>query len=323
MIKKFRNIKFKKKWGVFSIFVLLTFVLWFFNALNKEYTSELTIPVEYYNMPKGKANISELPNNLIVIVKTFGYNIMKYELKKNFIPFEVDLSSTSFEKLYKNDTNWFYTLTKEYIEQIDIQFKGDIKVELLKPDTLYFHFTQLKHKKVPVIANANIVTADQYVVINTLQFKPDSVVLKGPALILDTLNNVETKYFEYLDVSSSISKSVKLKEIDGIEIIPNEVNFTLNIEEYTELSFKVNITSLNVPDSVYLHLFPSYVNIVCKVGISNYKKVEGNDFEIIVDYNSILENMGTKLATKVISHPFYIYDYYQTPEFVEYIIEKK
>ncbi len=325
MIEKLRKIKIKisKKWGVFSIFVFFSLILWFLNALNQEYTTNISIPVDYYNMPKGKANTSNLPTNLLIAVKAYGYNILKYELKKNFAPFKVDLSSSSFSRLYANDTSWYYTLTKEYIEQIDNQFQGDMKVEFLKPDTLYFHFTNLIQKKVPIVANAKVLPAVQYVLKDKVKFKPDSVLLKGPASILDTIKNVKSQYFELLNVSSSVTEDVNLKNINGVKIIPAKVKLIADIEEYTEMSFRIKITKLNVPDSVYLHLFPSYVTIICKVGISNYKNISADDFEVDVDFNSILKNMGTQLATKVIARTNKIYSYYQTPEFVEYVIEKK
>ena len=323
MIKKIRKIKINKKWGVFSIFVFFSLVLWFLNALNQEYTTDISVPVDYYNIPKGKANTSELPNDLLIAVKAYGYNILKYELKKNFVPFKVDLSSSSFIQLYANDTSWYYTLTKEYIEQIDNQFQGNMKIEFIKPDTLYFHFTNLIQKKVPIVANAKVLPADQYILKGKVKFKPDSVLLKGPASILDTLKNIKSQYFELLNISSSIREDVNLENINGVKIIPSKVKLIANIEEYTEMSFRVNITSLNVPDSVYLHLFPSYVTVICKVGISNYNNVSADDFEVDVDYNSILENMGSKLATKVIAKTNKIYSYYQTPEFVEYVIEKR
>lgn len=323
MIKKIKNFKISKKLIIFLVLFMFSSLLWFLNALNQEYNTEIRVPVEFYNLPKGKTNVSELPENLKVAVKAFGYSIFKFEMRKNFTQFKIDLSSATFSKMYFNDSTWFYSLSKEFIDQLDNQFAGDMKAEFIKPDTLYFHFTQLISKKVPVISNVKIVPVEQYILKDKVHFKPDSVVLKGSALALESINSIKTDSYLFENVSSNLSESINLQSIDGIIISPKKVLLLANIEEYTELNFKVNIKTINVPEDLKLNLFPSYVTVFYKVGISSYKNIKASDFEVIVDFKSIVENMGNKIETNVITYPSDVYSFYQTPEFVEYVVDKK
>lgn len=318
-----KKIKISKNLGIFLIFVLFATIIWFLNTLNKEYNTDIKLPVIYYNMPQDKVNISNLPEEFTVSIKAYGYDILKYQLKKNFIPTKLDIGSYKFNPLLKNDTNKYYLLSNELINQVENEFNGKMKVEYIKPDTLYFNFTEFSTKKVPVIVNADIIPKSQYIFKGDIEIEPDSVTIKGPLAIIDTIQSVKTNFFELKALSENTIYKAPISEIEYTEISPSSVDLYVNIEEYTEVRFKIPIEKENVADSVYLHLFPNYVNIVCKVGLSNYDNLKASDFKVIVDYYSIFEKEGGKLYTQLISYPKAVYNFYYTPEFVDYIIEKK
>ena len=280
------------------------------------------MPVSFYNLPLNKANIAELPNKLTVTVKAFGYNIFKYQLKKNFAPLRINLNEIQFNA-ENNDTNKYYILTNEYKNYIEKELNDKLVVEILKPDTIHFQFTTFAQKKVPVILNAKISPKEQFFLTDNIIIQPDSVIIDGPAIIIDTISFVRTNYLEISDLSDTMFYQIIPQSIDKVTIIPPQLNVIINVEEYTELNFSIPIKTINVPDSVNLLLFPNHVNIVCKVGVTDYDNIQASDFEIIVDYMSIIDNLGTQLATQVVSYPDKVFSYYQTPEFVEYILEKK
>lgn len=321
-----KKVKFKinKKFIYFIIFLILSFILWFLNALNRDYTTNLNLPVTFYNFPKNKANITELPSYFIISVKANGFDIVKYEFNKNFNPIKIDLSSSHFYKFDENDTNKFYILTKDYLNDIDFVLLYDMKVENIKPDTLYFHFTKFGVKKVPIELLSDITTANQYVIKdNIISIIPDSAIVSGPQILIDTITKIFTNNIYLKGLSEKTSVNVELNNYNGITISPQNIQLVIDIEQYTEVRFKVPIEIVNLPDSLYLHLFPNFVDIVYKIGFSNYQKIKESDFKVIVDYNSILDNFGSKVNTQIVKYPSKIYEFQHHPEFVEYIIQKK
>jgi hypothetical protein len=321
--KNIRNVKIGKKTRVFLFFVFLTTILWFLNALNQEYITDIKIKVSYYNFPRNKSNISELPKNFTVSVKAYGYEIFKYQLKRKFVPLKIDLNAGKFTRLFDNDTTQFYVLTKEFKDQIESQFQGKMQIEVLKPDSLYFHFVTQKHKKVPVESAITINPAHQYIVKGDIIFIPDSVTIAGPSIFIDTIDKVFTEKLVINNEKTSINQEIKIARINGIDISPDKVIFSAEIVEYTEVAIKLQLKELNVPDSIVLHLFPSTITVYCKVGINSIDKIDASDFFAVIDYNSIKENMGEEIPVKIITYPSNIYSFYFTPEFVQYIIEKK
>ena len=312
-----------KNLRIFSIFVVISFILWFFNALNQEYINKLLIPVTFKNFPQNKANVSDLPNNLVVSVKANGLDILKFEMRKSFSPLTIDLSQLKFDYVNK-DTTIAYLLTYRIKDEIEVQLQGKFKVEMISPDTLFFRFSKLSFKKVPVkIDNIKILPQKQFYVKTPPTVEPDSVTIRGPLAIIDTISEIYTKPLELIDVKENIKQKAELIIPPEINCNTQSVTIFAKIEEFTEKTFKIKIIPTNVPDTMKMELFPDEVTVICKVGISRYDNIQSNAFVAIVDYNSIHTNKGEKLYVRMIAYPSTIYSYSYTPEFVDYILEPK
>ncbi len=321
--KTLKKIKIGKKTRVFMVFVILTSILWFLNALNQEYVTDIKVKVVYYNFPKDKSNISELPKNFTVSVKAYGYEIFKYQLKRKFVPLKIDLNSGKFSRLFDDDTTQFYILTNEFKDQLESQLQGKMQIEMLKPDSIYFHFVTQKRKKVPVKSQITINPDKQFVLKTPPVFSPESVTISGPSIYIDTIENIPTEKITLNNLKGNIEQEVDLQQIKGLEILPKKVKFSAEIEEYTEVTIKLKIITINVPDSLTLHLFPASITIYCKVGINNIDKINPDDFLAIVDFNTIENNISEEIPVKIATYPPNIYSFYYSPEFVQYIIERK
>ncbi len=60
----------------YGICVVIASILWFLNALNKEYTSKITYPVKYTDFPQGKFLVSDPPQNISLEVKAKAPNLL-------------------------------------------------------------------------------------------------------------------------------------------------------------------------------------------------------------------------------------------------------
>lgn len=322
-MKKMKKIKLNKNLVIFSIFVLFSTIIWLLNSLNQEYTTNLKMPVIYENMPKNKANISDLPDEIIVSVKADGYDILKYQLRNTFIAAKLDIGESKFIRLNESDTNKFFILTTEFSEQIEKHLSEQMKIQYLKPDTLHFNFTTFASKIVPIALDGNIIPKSQFILRGEIILNNDSVKISGPLSIIDTISEVKTKHFSLQNLSKDTSYTAEMPEIEHITLNPKNVKIYINIEEFSEKRLKIPINKTNVPDSFYLHLFPNSITIISIVGESEYEKVTATDFKASVDYYSIFEKEGSQLSVKIDDAPNNIYSYRFTPEFVEYIVEKK
>ena len=85
----------------YGICVVIASILWFLNALNKEYTSKITYPVKYTDFPQGKFLVSDPPQNISLEVKANGFTLLAYRLRTSFRPIVVNINSYSKHSLEK------------------------------------------------------------------------------------------------------------------------------------------------------------------------------------------------------------------------------
>lgn len=319
IIKRFKS----KNLRIFLIFVFASSILWFFNKLNQEFVSQLEIPVTYINFPPNRSNVSQLPQNFVASVKANGYDLLKFEFKKQFSQVAIDLSQVDYVYSKNNDSSSAYVMTYKFKDEIEMQLKGKITIEQIKPDTLYFLFSKLVSKYVPIVPKIEITPEDQFFVKTKASVAPDSIKITGPKIILDTIENIKTQFTRFKKLNKNLKSSVNLLIPSGVISNISKVNVFAEIEQFTEINFKLNIQTFNVPDSMVMKLYPNSVLVSCKVGVSNYKKVDADMFEVVVDYNSIFERKDNKLPVKIISYPSNIYSFSCNPEFVDYVMEKK
>lgn len=316
------KIKIPRNLITFLIFVFITLILWFLNSLNSEYSTNIDVPVQY-TMPNKNVNATDLPQTFNVSVRGFGYNILKFELKNTFSTFQIDLGKVTYKIKRNQDTNTFFIETSQLKRAIQNYFFNDLlAVENIKPDTIYFKLSALTKKLVTVKLDAQITTQNQFIVIGENIISPSNINVSGPKHILDTLKYIYTKPVVLKDLNESVTTDVELKQVEGLFYSKNKVKLTVNVKEYTELRYSSAIDMLNVPDTVNLVLIPNKVTVICKVPIDKVDSINDNSFKAFVDYTKI-ESMGSKVRVEMSSSSPFVIELAASPEFVDYLIEKK
>ncbi len=306
----------------FTFFLFLSTIFWFSIAINKNYIGSINHPIKFKNFPENRIQSGELPEKFELTVETTGKKILRYRFWSKIDPINIDLSKCFLAQQSKKDSSRFYVLTKAEKSQISSQLPSDIHILEIKPDTLKFRFDFLKEKKVPVFADVEINCAPQYMLIGNPLITPDSVIMSGPASILDTLQYIHTKHISISGVKEPIEKKVDIKKIKGLNVEGEETVLHIDVDSYTEERINIPIIPYNVPDSLRLRLFPSRVSISFFVPYKIYSDIKSEDFVMSVDYNNIGLMNNEKLRINLDRKPENIKITGWEPRYVEYIIEK-
>ncbi|MCG8411960.1 MAG: hypothetical protein MI739_11825 [Bacteroidales bacterium] len=324
-IKKFldkKNLKADRRLIIFLFFVLLSTIFWFLNQLDKEYETEITLPIRYNNFPSNKILVNRLPEHFNLRVKAHGYKLLEYKLSNKFLPFPVNINNLALKFNSKSQNKQLYALTQNLNMQIKRWLDSDLEILDVSPDSLYFNFSDKAFKKVAVKSNLEIIPATQYMVRGRAVFSPDSIVISGAKLIIDTINEVFVVERNLVELTSDYEEDIELKEINAVGFSKEKVNLSVNIEKFTEGSQKVKLEVINVPDSIILRTFPNEITVSYFVALSDYEKVLPQLFEAVIDYND-KNDQQDGLNVKIINRPEYISSLRFNPAKVEYIIEKK
>ena len=302
----------------YGVCVIIATVLWFLNALNKEYTTEISYPIKYTELPKGKLLVSEPPKEMTLTIKAHGFALLRYSISTSFLPIVLNVNSL----LDKKDLLEYTINTSEIKDRITTQLNTDIQLISIKPESITFKFSRFESKRVPVIPRVEYTLKRQYMLKNDISVTPDHVDISGPASILDTLKAVYTEPLSLKDLSKDVTKTVRFEDIYGTQINENDAKIKIEVERYTESKKTIPLVVKNLPDSLLIRLFPHAIDVTFDVGLSRYEVVSDTSFSFYVDYTQIKNNPAA-LKIQIERSPRHIKDLVFTPETVEYLIEKK
>ncbi|SEK47974.1 YbbR-like protein [Maribacter orientalis] len=288
----------KRKVKVFLIFLLCASLAWLINKLSQTYTSNTTFNVTYINIPSEFLLANTPKNELQVRLKAVGFQFLGYHLKPKEI--QLDVSKV----MHKDDS---YYLTSDQIRiQLEAQLNNYSMLTDFDSDIIYFDFTSLETKKVPVKAMLELTYAANHILEGKIVVQPDSIQISGPKSQIDTISVIETELLKIDDLDNSFSKDVALKlpkQLNGTTYSNDFVRITGNVVKFSELVIQVPVTVINLPPDVKVRTFPEIVEVRCQGTLEHLKELEVIDFEVVADYTNVSSETGNRLSVRLIKYP--------------------
>ena len=327
LIKRFtkvsdrKKITLNKRFLIFFFFLMLSILLWFLTVLNKDYITSIDYPVRYIRFPEDKVLVNDIPDRLDLTVEASGFTLLSHKLKSRITPILVDVNSYSPNK-FRNDPSSIFILSSDAKEGIARQLSSEINILDIHPDSLIFRFARRDEKRVPVEPILDLSFEKQFMQVGPYILEPDSILISGPVVIIDSIEEVKTEEFVLVGINESISQELKIRPLARIDFNPLEIWLQVPVEKFTEASLTIPIEVVNLPDSFVLRTFPGKVTISCQVGLSAYETLNEHLFRAEVDYADAGKMLGSKLQVNLVKVPEYIQAINYTPKSVEYILEK-
>lgn len=315
--KSKQRLKNNLKLRVFLIFLSLAVVLWLLINLSKTYTSDVEFEVKYINLPKDKVLQSTPINKLNASVFTSGFNLLRYQLSAKMLL--IDLKSIA----YKND-NTFYYLPNNHLSELKAQLGVDTRVDRIKQDTIFLNLGINISKVIPVELVSDIQYKLGYNTIDKIEISPDSIRIMGPKAQLDSISKIETSQLVLKDISEEINQKIELQlpKSDQISASDLFVTVTAKVDKFTEGSFSVPYTVINIPEEFSVATFPSEIEVTYIVALSNFSKITKESFVVECDFEHAIKNELNYLIPVLKQTPTLVSSYKITPNKIDFLIEK-
>ena len=235
--KRFRFL-FTRNTYIFLLCVFIAMVFWLLTKLSKEYSTELDVRVEYVNIPQQKVVRNRLPEKLTLIVKGSGWELLRQQLMLTSRPIRIDVRD--FAKSGR-------MLTNNYRNLFEAQLGDRLEIVRISPSEISFSFEKKSSRKLPVRLNGNIEINPQYGIDGDIRIEPDSIVVTGPASVVDTMTAVRTKALHFEQISKTEKGKIALAAppLSGVQYETEEVRYEIPVLQYTETSIKVPVEIIN------------------------------------------------------------------------------
>lgn len=302
---------------MFLFFLASAFVFLMLVKLSNVYINRVPVKLEYTNLPEGKLFEDATGSTVEISVKATGFELLKYHLFKRSAT--IDLQDIK----PKNKTR-YYQLTENIKSQIGNQLENNVELFAVYPDTLFFNIGVSKSKKVPVTTNLNINFQLGYHLKNSLITRPDSVLVTGHEMYIDTIKAAYTVPKELNKVNQSFSLELPLRipeDTDKLKYSPMQILVEGTVEKFTEANYKIPISVVNLPNNFSIKTFPGEVEISFQISVNDYNEIDEADFVVACDYNKTKENNLTYLIPEVIKKPSSIKSITITPRKIDFLLQ--
>lgn len=273
---------------IFLFFLSLSGVFWLMMTLNETYEKEIKVPVRITNVPKNAVLTSDETDTLRVTIRDKGIMLVSYmygEVLKGL--------SVSF-KNYAGNGGTGSVSSQELHKLLNGRLSASSKVTAIKPEKLEFTFNYGEKKLVPIQWSGRVIPEELYFIAD-VGYSPDSVTIYAAPEKLDSINVVYTEPLNYVGFRDTLSVTCELAKIPAVKIVPERIKVSFMPDVLTEEGIDgVPIRGINMPVDKVLRTFPGKVRVRFVTGISVFRKLSIADFDVVADYNEIINNPSPK-----------------------------
>ncbi len=303
---------------VFLFFLALSAVFWILQTLDETLEKEVSIPIELTDVPQDVVIITPLPEKVKVRVRDKGTSLIHY-LRYDISPIRI-----SFPVYENSMSNGRVRLPNADVQKmVQERLLSTSKIQTLSPDTLEFYFNHGMHRSVPVKVVGNIDVSPEYY-LQDVTTSPAEVVVYASAGILDTLSCVQTMLVSMEGLTGNTSKEVGLRTIKGVKYDLEKVKVNALVDVYVENTLEIPVLASNFPAEKSLRTFPANVQVTYTIGYSQNKKINPEDFLILLTYEQILgyqKEGRSKIPLSLRSKPEEVTNVRIEPQEVDYLVE--
>lgn len=304
---------------VFLITLLIATSFWLLNALSKDYSITVSVPLKYVNIPGDLVVTNRPPSQLLFSIKGDGYNLLPVDEVDEMDSIEVDCSR--MVESYMNGQRVGIISAQPLTRQVSRLMGARILVHEVSQDTILLRLDERMTKTLPVRPVVYIEVADQHIMNPQIGVTPITVELTGPAQQLNKMEAVSTQLVSASGVTGPLQGEIGL-DLDWhvFEASESVVEYEIEVEQITEVELRVPIAIRNMPEGVHMNLYPSAVDVTCQLGLSKYELIDANDFYAWVDYEQVKEGQAHQLIVQLDRVPEFARVVRYDPLRVEFIV---
>lgn len=304
-----------KQFLIFLFFLALSSVFWIFQTLNETYEEDFQVPLELRNVPSNVVITTDLPENLHILLRDKGSQLLAYRYTRQFKPVVVDYNT------YSNPSGHVSILGNELQRQIAAQLLPGTQMLGLKPDTLDFYYNFGQFKRVPIRPLGEVRAGRLYSLAKTV-YSEDSVTVYASREQLDTITAAYLQPFNLRNLTDTTHVKSNFVKVKGAKFVPAQIGVTFCIDRLVEKTIQVPVQQVNFPASKQLRTFPATVKVTFQVGMGLYRKITSENFVLVVNYEDLLKNKSTYCHLSLKTTPEGVSHVRISPQDVEYVIEE-
>lgn len=300
--------------AILMICISIAFVFWLTTKMSYSYKDSVLIDIKY-TVPNGKIFTYPPASQLEVDIQGSGWDLLGIAFSSAKREVNIPLSPDEDRTLSSASLN---TKVTRFIPRVNILS--------IYPENIRLQTEDIATKVVPIILEEQIRLAPLYQYVDSIQITPTKVEIKGPASVIRDIHEWKTNVFIPPNkIDQDIDQDIFLKKHSNsnISCSVDRVHCVAKVEEITEKSIEVPVEVLNVPDSLLLVILPQKITLNCRIGLSDYTRLDASYFKAIVDFETVDLYQEKNIRVRLRAKPNFVQQVQYFPKKVDYIIRSR
>lgn len=230
----------KRNWKAVVLCVFAATVFWFFNALNKSYTANISFPLAFDYRQEGYIPVRPLPDEIRINVTGIGWNLFRRSIGVKVPPLVIPMERpTEVKKIVGS------TLPALFANQLE-----GFEINFVLTDTLYIAIEPRTTRWMDLrLDTPAILFRDGYGLAGPVSVKPDSIFIEGPLGLIRKLAEPHAIKLTRRNIDEDFSDEVEVKFLNE-ELVrrnPPLVTVEFAVDRLIERQDSIRVELLHMP----------------------------------------------------------------------------
>lgn len=271
--------------------ILIALFLWFHAVTEQEYEVKRDVSIQIIGTPADLILAQPIPEKASIRLRGKG----KQLIIPYFSPIRVLVPAAGAQK-----GPLTVSLTAE---NVDVTHgNGAALTDIISPRRLELTFDTLVRKQVPVRSRITLEPMDGFVLVGSITFSPDSILVTGPARFVNSITSVQTDSLTYSGVKKPVIDQVHLVDPEGFNVtyIPHQIEARSQIQRLVQRTVEgVPVTLTNIPRGLSAHLEPGTLSVTVAGGEEYLQTLTRDSFSAFADYGRARQRAGTRINARI------------------------
>jgi hypothetical protein len=233
----------RRNWRAVVLCIFAATIFWFFNALNKSYTTNINFPLSFEYDRDNFVPVRNLPAQVRLNVTGNGWDLFKRSTGVKIVPLEIPLERPSdVKKIVGTSLQPFFS------SQVD-----GMELNFVLTDTLYVDLEPKATKWIRLTMDSIQFNLKKgYGLISEVSIKPDSIRVEGPRPVINRIKEPFKLRLRQRNIDENFSEDVEidLPQSEVIKRNPPTVKVKFDVDRMINLIDSVKLAAENVPPTI-------------------------------------------------------------------------
>jgi len=269
----------KKKLYIFLVCLFCSASFWLFIKLSRETQASFEIPLGFTNIASDVIITRQSNSSLGYTLQTTGLKVLGSRFRASGDTLKLDAGSLG--RISREGELWHFMAANQLTMALANYLEGGRALLNVFPDTVFVKLEFASEKKVPVHLNGLYSFEKRFGQYGDIVLTPDSIVVRGPKNMVDTLQALYTEAFVFENLTAPVNERTKIINPGfnlELNIQDTHVDFYIPVEEYTEATLELGLQVIcsdeNFAAATNLRLFPNRVEVICLVALKDYSLLD-------------------------------------------------